>query len=407
MVLHLVPGFSFAIRTFRGQILLLNLGIILPWWSRILAVKSVWIIKTTIYCPLSQWIIYCDCHHDYPFIVYILVCKPFWSNHYLSCWYPFVMDRIWVLKIWPLIVSMAESSFSLLDGHLEGIPHVLNPIMIHNMGIWYGDMRSLEGKPLSYQYMYPISPCYIPMIFPHRMIGWGPSRARVQLPNISGEKTIVYGKYTELANGIYKPTNITWGHHPCPVWCIVWVYGIFMYIPPNYWGTQWLWPIQGTYGTNWGVRHAAHPSWYRLALWCFHIFWSPNCVVETSMCMLVISFQTAQDIAFSQVNASCLSPVPFFLFPIRNLFLSAQNIVFSQVKCDLCASRPIFFLFPNSQLIPNCKKTLCFLGKCCMCILSHFFLFPNSRLIRLTWPCQWVMSFVTCCFFLRENYFLS
>jgi len=145
------PVFLLAIRTFRGQILLLNLGIILPWWSRILAVKPVWIIKTTIYCPLSQWIIYCDCHHDYPFIVYILVCKPFWSNHYLSCWYPFVMDRIWVLKIWPLIVSMAESSFSLLDGHLEGIPHVLNHIMIHNMGIWYRDMRSLEGKPLSYQ----------------------------------------------------------------------------------------------------------------------------------------------------------------------------------------------------------------------------------------------------------------
>ena len=23
-------------------------------------------------------------------------------------------------------------------------------------------------------------------------------------------------------------------------------------------------------------QHAAHPSWYRLALWCFHIFWSPN-----------------------------------------------------------------------------------------------------------------------------------
>ena len=73
--------------------------------------------------------------------------------------------------------------------------------------------------------------------------------------------------------------------------------------------------ISSIYGTNWGVRHAAHPSWYRLALWCFHIFWSPNSVVETSMCMLLISFQTAQNIGFSQVNASCLSPVPFFSIP--------------------------------------------------------------------------------------------
>ena len=27
----------------------------------------------------------------------------------------------------------------------------------------------------------------------------------------------------------------------------------------------------------------------------------------------------------------------------------------------------------------------------------------KTRLIRLTWPCQWIMSFVTCCCFLREN----
>ena len=30
--------------------------------------------------------------------------------------------------------------------------------------------------------------------------------------------------------------------------------------------------ISSIYGTNWGVQHAAHPSWYPLALWCFHIF---------------------------------------------------------------------------------------------------------------------------------------
>ena len=40
-----------------------------------------------------------------------------------------------------------------------------------------------------------------------------------------------------------------------------------------------------------------------------------------------------------------------------------------------------FFLFPNSQLIPNCKKHCVFTGKCCMCLSSHFFLFPNSQLI--------------------------
>ena len=67
--------------------------------------------------------------------------------------------------------------------------------------------------------------------------------------------------------------------------------------------------------TNDIIHHAAHPSWYCLVLWCFHIFWSPNSVVETSMCMLLIFFQTAQNIGFSQVNASCVSPVPFFLFP--------------------------------------------------------------------------------------------
>ena len=40
-----------------------------------------------------------------------------------------------------------------------------------------------------------------------------------------------------------------------------------------------------------------------------------------------------------------------------------------------------FFLFANSQLIPNCKKHCVFTDKCCMCLSSHFFLFPNSQLI--------------------------
>ena len=47
--------------------------------------------------------------------------------------------------------------------------------------------------------------------------------------------------------------------------------------------------------------------------------------------MLLILFQTVQDIGFSQVNASCLSPVPFFSSP-------------------------------NSQLIPSCTKHCLFTG---------------------------------------------
>ena len=27
---------------------------------------------------------------------------------------------------------------------------------------------------------------------------------------------MVYGRYNELVNGVYKPTNITGGHHPAP-----------------------------------------------------------------------------------------------------------------------------------------------------------------------------------------------
>ena len=133
--------------------------------------------------------------------------------------------------------------------------------------------------------------------------------------------------------------------------------------------------------------------------------------------MLLISFQTAQDIAFSQVNASCLSPVPFFLFPIRNLFLSGQNIVFSQVKCHLCASRPIssYSLIRNlfqtaknivfSQVNAACVSRPIFSYSLIHNLFQHaqnivfsslsrpsFFLFPNSRLIRLTWPCQWILQ---------------
>ena len=142
------------------------------------------------------------------------------------------------------------------------------------------------------------------------------------------------------------------------------------------------------------------------------------------MRMLLISVQAAQNIGFSQVNASCLSPVPFFLFPnsqlipkctkhcvftgkcnlcasrpiffyslIRNLFQIAKNIVFSQINAA-CVSHPIFSFFPNSQLFPTCAKHCVFTGRCA-CLsrpICSYSLFPNSRLIRLTWPCQWILQ---------------
>ena len=89
----------------------------------------------------------------------------------------------------------------------------------------------------------------------------------------------------------------------------------------------------------------------------------PNCAKHwlfTSKCLLSVS-----------------RPI-FFYSLIRNLFLSAQNIVFSQVSATIVL--PVqFFLFPNSQLIPSCKKHCVFRGKCCMSLSSHFFLFPDSR----------------------------
>ena len=52
-------------------------------------------------------------------------------------------------------------------------------------------------------------------------------------------------------------------------------------------------------------------------------------------------FLSAQDIVFSQVNAACVSRPIFFYSLIHNLFQPAQNIVFSQVNAA-CVSRPIF-----------------------------------------------------------------
>ena len=100
--------------------------------------------------------------------------------------------------------------------------------------------------------------------------------------------------------------------------------------------------ISSIYGTNWGVRHAAHPSWYRLALWCFHIFWSPNSVVETSMCMLLIFFQTEKHWLFTSKCLLSVSRPIFFYSLIRNLFLRAQNIVFWLVSAIFVLPVPCF-----------------------------------------------------------------
>ena len=41
---------------------------------------------------------------------------------------------------------------------------------------------------------------------------WGPQTI-AKLVNITPIKPMVYGRYNELVNGGYKPTNITGGHH--------------------------------------------------------------------------------------------------------------------------------------------------------------------------------------------------
>ena len=100
----------------------------------------------------------------------------------------------------------------------------------------------------------------------------------------------------------------------------------------------------------------------------------------------------------------------FFLFCNSQLIPSCTKHSVSTGKCNLCASRPIF-LFPNSQPISNCKKNV-FSQVNAACVsrpifsyslIHNLFLFPNSWLIRLTWPCQWIMSFVTCCFLFKRK----
>ena len=97
--------------------------------------------------------------------------------------------------------------------------------------------------------------------------------------------------------------------------------------------------------------------------------------------MLLILFQPAQNSAFSQANASGLFSVRFFLFPNSQLIPSCRKHCVFTGKCNLCASRTMFSYSLILNLIPNCKKQCVFTGKRCMCLSSHFFLFPNSQLI--------------------------
>ena len=63
-----------------------------------------------------------------------------------------------------------------------------------------------------------------------------------------------------------------------------------------------------------------------------------------------------------------------------NWGVRSKTLCFHRLVQPLCFPSHCF-LFPNSQLIPNCKKHCVFTGKCCMHLSSHCFLFPNSQLI--------------------------
>ena len=56
----------------------------------------------------------------------------------------------------------------------------------------------------------------------------------------------------------------------------------------------------------------------------------------------------------------------------------AKHCLFTS-KCLLSVSRPMFFLFLNSQLIPSCTKQCVSTGKCNLCASRPIFLFPNSQ----------------------------
>ena len=77
----------------------------------------------------------------------------------------------------------------------------------------------------------------------------------------------------------------------------------------------------------------------------------------------------------------CL-PSIFFLFPNSQLVPKCTKHCVFTGKCNLCGF-PSHFSFYSliRNLFQTAKKHCVFTGKCCMCLSSHFFLFPNSQLI--------------------------
>ena len=101
--------------------------------------------------------------------------------------------------------------------------------------------------------------------------------------------------------------------------------------------------------------------------------------------MLLIFFQTAQNIGFSQVNASSLSPVPFFLF-LNSKFIPkcAKHCVFTG-KCNLCASHRIFFFSLIRNLFQTAKNIV-FSQVNAACVSRP--IFPYSLIHNLFQPAQ-------------------
>ena len=160
------------------------------------------------------------------------------------------------------------------------------------------------------------------------------------------------------------------------------------------------------------MRHAAHPKWYRYidgwdiantcretsrfggagvqhSVCCRVWIFCPSTVslsdvftcfgiqistVETPFCMLLILFQTPQNITFSHVSAACLSPIPLFLFPdVKPFAKCAKHYPVSRV-----VERPVFFQFHLSIPVPFqflfqalLRMSCVFLGFVLQSIFSH------------------------------------
>ena len=127
----------------------------------------------------------------------------------------------------------------------------------------------------------------------------------------------------------------------------------------------------------------------------FHMSMQPVCLPSHySFSLMWNLLQNAQSITFSQVNATCVSPVQFYY--ILYAYQNAEHIVFSKVRVT-CVSRPIFSyslirnLFQNAadvvflQVNAACVAFLVFLYS-----LLHggvvespvFFQFPVSRVVE-------------------------